>query len=202
MPREIQELSVCTRTRADPIWKIYQDTEYHNEREASGESMSYSYTSLDEPITNLFSRTVYIQVTNKKTEVSFVKIDNDTVVLDSNDYLTSATALYGAEFIAYPVDDSGEQIADSNTYTVTSDSDGVVTFSGLPLGQKYKIQEADSPTGYTISSWYWLVTISESGAVTSFDEAVAKSIQRNMGKSLWVYKPIFLLHKSVVCRAS
>ncbi len=35
-----------------------------------------------------------------------------------------------------------------------------------------------------------------------YDEAVAKSIQRNMGKSLWVYKPIFLLHKSVVCRAS
>ncbi len=98
-----------------------------------------------------------------------MKIDNDTVVLDSDDYLTSATALYGAEFIVYPVDDSGEQIADSNTYTVTSDSDGVVTFSGLPLGQKYKIQEADSPTGYTISSWYWLVTISESGAVTSFE---------------------------------
>ncbi|MCC8135668.1 MAG: LPXTG cell wall anchor domain-containing protein [Ruminococcus sp.] len=160
------------RLYTDEGWsylEIYQDTEYHNEREASGESTSYSYTSLDEPITNLFSRTVYIQVTNKKTEVSFVKIDNDTVMLDSDKYLTSATALYGAEFIAYPVDNNGEQIADSNTYTVISDSDGVVTFSGLPLGQKYKIQEADSPTGYTISSWYWLVTISESGAVTSFE---------------------------------
>ncbi len=51
------------RLYTDEGWsylEIYQDTEYHNEREASGESMSYSYTSLDEPITNLFSRTVYI----------------------------------------------------------------------------------------------------------------------------------------------
>ncbi|MCD7724527.1 MAG: hypothetical protein LUI12_03085 [Clostridiales bacterium] len=36
---------------------------------------------------------------------------------------------------------------------------------------------------------------------TVFDEAVAKSIRLNMGKSLWVYKPIFLLQKSTVCRA-
>lgn len=40
------------------------------------------------------------------------------------------------------------------------------------------------------------------GGFGFLDEAVAKSIQRNMGKSLWVYKPVFLLRKSVVCRAS
>lgn len=160
------------RLYTDEGWsylEIFQDTDYHYQRVASGASTSYAYTELDEAITNLFSRSVYIQVTDAKTEVSFVKVNGETVELDQDDDLISADTISGVEFTAYPVNESGEIITGGTTYTAVSDTDGVVTFSGLSAGTTYWIEEtAAVDESYLAATWHWLVTVGAYGQITSF----------------------------------
>ncbi len=89
--------------------EIYQDSDYYDSLTDKG---TYNYTDLgDDPITNLFSRTVYVQVQDdRQTEdISFVKIDGDNVtatsgVLDAEP--TGSNLLSDATFTIYETTES------------------------------------------------------------------------------------------------
>ncbi|MCD8109678.1 MAG: hypothetical protein LUE14_06215 [Clostridiales bacterium] len=138
------------RLYTDEGWsylEIFQDTEYHNLRVNSGADISYSYTELKDAITNLFSRSVYVQVTDPTTEVSFVKIDADTM---TDDDPTTARTISDVEFTVYTTTSTNGTVerSDAVTVTVNSGENGVVTLSGLSVGETYWIEESSSLTGY------------------------------------------------------
>ncbi|MCD7889809.1 MAG: hypothetical protein LUG23_07860 [Oscillospiraceae bacterium] len=49
--------------------QIFQDTAYHQARVTSGADVSYAYTTITTPITSLYSRSVYVQVTDQFVQV-------------------------------------------------------------------------------------------------------------------------------------
>ncbi|MCD7894101.1 MAG: prealbumin-like fold domain-containing protein [Erysipelotrichaceae bacterium] len=109
--------------------------------------------------------------TNKKTEISFVKVKGDSLspngsVIDTYSTLSDVT------FGVYETTDRGTtkgsivQKSDGSDYTVTTNSSGVVTFDYLTTGKTYWIEEISTADGYQVSSWHWLVTINNDGTYT------------------------------------
>ncbi|MCD7866598.1 MAG: fibro-slime domain-containing protein [Clostridiales bacterium] len=181
--------------------EIYQDTVYHYQRLAANASTSYAYTELTDPITSLFSRSVYIQVTDPEPEITFVKIDGTTVTDAADDgeisASSSADTISGVTFAIYKTkettDNSGdtvyekgdavtvtvedEDVGNGSTkeiaYTADGDENGVVTFSGVLEAGTYWIEEVSAAAGYNSAIWHWIVTIDASGNATY--EAVVNS---------------------------
>jgi len=97
---------------------------------------------------------------------------------------TDTTPLQGAEFVLTHDDTKcdkcrGDGIAlvgamSSKTYTATSGTEGIVTFSGLPSGHDYVLQETKAPLGYQLSDAtysvkiaYDMVAVQENGENTT-----------------------------------
>lgn len=179
------------RLYTDEGWsylQIFQDNAYYEAllaaATANGETLGYDYTNLGtEEITNLFSRSVYIQVTDEKTKISFSKISGENVKDDNSDgilddAISSADLLSDAIFGIYSaVYDENEnsytkgnaiETTDSNgaavNYTAASDVNGTATFEKLEPGT-YWVEEMEAPDGYMLSSWHWIVTIDTAGNV-------------------------------------
>ncbi len=174
------------RLFADEGWvalEIMQDYTYGSTQAASA---SFNYDEITHSITHLFSRSLYIRVTDEaeRYDLKFMKIDgenadtvddNDDRVLDTNIY----TAINGAVFTIY------QQIPETDAYgnvvldnggnvqyiwslydTATSgknpdDTDGVsglVIFEDLSAGY-YMISETTAADGYSKASWDWYVTV-------------------------------------------
>ncbi len=104
-------------------------------------------------------------------ELTFKKVDD------------SGGALQGAEFMLKHDADKCKVCRGDNktsvdavankTYTATSGEDGIVTFSGLPSGHYYVLQETKAPSGYQLSNAaysvkiaYNTVTVKENGEET------------------------------------
>ncbi|MCC8195832.1 MAG: LPXTG cell wall anchor domain-containing protein [Ruminococcus sp.] len=64
--------SNTTKLSTDVGWsylQIFQDTAYHQARVDAGTATSYAYTEISTPITSLYSRSVYVQVTDQFVQV-------------------------------------------------------------------------------------------------------------------------------------
>lgn len=150
------------RLYTDKGWgylEIYQDTDYKNKAISNGAS----YEELSGDIATLFSRSVFVQVTDEywTTDMDVIKVDKTS----------SDITLGGAGFVLYKQEDDGQKhyyqyqkesgdAADGTTdwvvlsetvkladVTLTSGADGKISFRSLRDGIYY-LEEVTAPDGY------------------------------------------------------
>lgn len=135
-----------------------------------GEALACAGTIVDK-------QTDQVAYTNKcyipMVDFSFVKVDGSTF---HSDRITEVTTLSGAQFILYQYQGTAwetdqtallnPQEANANWgqvgSTVTSDEDGVVTFTDLREGN-YRLIETVAPDGYQLPKGQWNLTVAITG---------------------------------------
>lgn len=105
--------------------------------------------------------------------------------------------LSGAVFTATDMDD--------NTYTGTSDANGVVKWvdasnqpiENLPDGKIYTVRESHAPSGYTVSSKVWTVDLTgNSPAIRCGNETVSPGMKDGIKTFYFTNKPLYSLPSS------
>jgi hypothetical protein len=110
--------------------------------------------------------------TGTAANASHTKVSDDgkvTVALGNNGRLgtfTDYTASISFKKISYNTplaDASFELTVDGQTWNANSNSNGIVTFTGLPLGKTYTLKETSAPKDYQKSDETYTFTVTDSG---------------------------------------
>lgn len=117
---------------------------------------------LDDLIVTNTKETVYVDVTMYK-------------------YNNQREGLAGAIFTLQEVEwsNSHEPVEDAPILEVTSDENGVISFTNLEAGKRYKLIEASAPEGYDAVEGYWLIKVDEDGNITTEAYGDAEDLNTN-----------------------
>lgn len=139
---------------------LYQDYEYGS-KYLRQQGSSANYTNLQgKEISNLFSRSTFVQVTDKKVQynLDIIKISS-SVNKDINDETTEldSTKLSGATFTLYSDEACTEKVQDITADATTTEG-GVASFEGLSEGTYY-LKETQAPASYRLNGTVYKITI-------------------------------------------